>query len=206
MSAPETSPPPKKRLTWFEWGLCTVGIVCLVICGLQWYRHSRTEQALHPGGGILPVLEPADRIPLETAAAAGCNLLVITMDTTRADHIGCYGNSAVQTPVIDSMARQGVLFANAFTPSPSTLPGHCSIFTGLYPHRHGARANGTFHLSPENTTLAEILKANGYATAAFISAYVLDGRFGLDQGFDHYDDDLTKGVKYGDSMFRERPA
>lgn len=177
-----------------------------MIYAAQWFRYNRFQQASELSGEVLPELVSADRIPLERGGATDYNVLLITMDTTRADHIGCYGNQGVQTPVIDTMARSGVLFANAFTPSPSTLPGHSSIHTGLYPYNHGARANGTFRLGPENTTLAEILKANGYATAAFISAYVLDGRFGLDQGFDLYDDDLSKGVKYFDHSFRERPA
>jgi arylsulfatase A-like enzyme/Tfp pilus assembly protein PilF len=155
---------------------------------------------------VLAELDPAERIPLEPGAAAGSNVLVITMDTTRADHLSCYGNAGIQTPVIDGLARRGVLFANAFTASPSTLPGHSSIHTGLYPYHHGARANGTFQLGSENTTLAEILRSNGYTTAAFISAYVLDGRFGLEQGFDLYDDDLSKGIKYSEHSFRERPA
>ncbi len=151
-------------------------------------------------------LSEADRIPLNSGDAEDFNVLIITVDTTRADHIGCYGDPGVKTPVIDGLARNGVLFANAFTPSPSTLPGHSSIFTGLYPYNHGARANGTFNLKPEQVTLAEILKERGYATGAVISAYVLDSRFGLDQGFDVYNDDLSKGVKFGDHMFRERPA
>ena len=203
--SPAPSPPrqpTKRRLVWLERGLYTVAVVLVMVYAAQWYRYRHAK----PTVGVLSELDPSDRIPLERGAAAGCNVLVITMDTTRADHIGCYGYRSVRTPVIDGLARNGVLFANAFTPSPSTLPGHCSIFTGLYPYGHGARANGTFHLDQENTTLAEILKANGYVTAAFISSYVLDGRFGLDQGFDLYDDDLSKGVKYADHSFRERPA
>jgi len=200
----ETSSQPKRR--WIDWGLFLVAAVCLIAYGVQWYRHrgSRTDNAIT--GEVRNDLPTADRIPLEPGAGRDLNVLVLTMDTTRADHLGCYGNRAIRTPVIDALASNGVLFANAFTPSPSTLPGHSSIFTGQYPYHHGARANGTFRLSPEQTTLAEILKEAGYATGAFVSAYVLDGRFGLDQGFDVYDDDLTKGVQYSNHSFRERPA
>lgn len=206
MSNDETPRPSKRYLRWIEWGLYAVAAACLLVFAVQWYRYRQASQPLEPTGKVLAELESRDRIPRERGSAADCNVLVITMDTTRADYLGCYGHPGVQTPVIDQLARQGVLFANAFTPSPSTLPGHCSIFTGLYPYHHGARANGTFHLGPQNTTLAEILKGNGYRTAAFIAAYVLNGRFGLDQGFDLYDDDLSKGVQYSDHSFRERPA
>ena len=86
------------------------------------------------------------------------------------------------------------------------MPAHSSLLTGLYPFHHGVRANGTFHLQDKITTLAERLKSEGYHTGAFISAFVLDSRFGLDQGFDLYHDDLTKGMQYSDNMFRERAA
>jgi tetratricopeptide (TPR) repeat protein/arylsulfatase A-like enzyme len=201
-----SSPKPKKSLVWIERGLYALGLVLIAIFAGQWYLHHRSQQLTEPTGRVLSELEPSERIPLEPGAAAGCNVLILTMDTTRADHIGCYGHRGVQTPTIDGLARQGVLFAKAFTASPSTLPGHSSILTGLYPYHHGARANGSFRLGPDNVTLAEILQANGYATAAFVSAYVLDSRFGLDQGFSLYDDDLSKGVKYAEHMFRERPA
>ena len=77
------------------------------------------------------------------------------MDTTRADHLACYGNRGVQTPILDELARTGVLCAQAITPVPATLPGHASLLTGLYPYNHGARANGTFKLADENVTLAD---------------------------------------------------
>ena len=128
------------------------------------------------------------------------------MDTTRADHLRAYGHTGVETPNLDGLAQRGVLFSHAITPSPSTLPAHSSIHTGLYPFHHGARANGTFRLTDDVQTLAETFKAAGYRTGAAISAFVLDGRFGLPQGFDDYNDDLTKGVKHSPHMFRERPA
>ena len=206
---PENPPTEKKKKRWFDVALLVFGALCLVLFGLSLFV--RFKQVPVPNtpvisGEIVPDLESVDRIPLQTGAAEGYNVLVVTMDTTRADHIACYGNKGIRTPNIDALAQNGVLCAKAYTPSPSTLPGHSTIFTGLYPHHHGARANGTFKLGPEQVTLAEILKEHGYATGAAISAYVLDSRFGLDQGFDLYHDDLTKGVQYSDQTFRERPA
>ncbi|MGH7337333.1 MAG: sulfatase, partial [Myxococcota bacterium] len=129
-----------------------------------------------------------------------------TTDTTRADHLHAYGNQSVATPALDALARDGVLFAEASTPSPATLPAHSSLMTGLYPIHHGARANGTFHLGGQVETLAERLRAAGYRTGAVISAFVLDSRFGLDQGFELYHDDLSAGIKHSPHMFRERAA
>jgi arylsulfatase A-like enzyme/Flp pilus assembly protein TadD len=157
-------------------------------------------------GQVLPDLAAAERIEAAAGDLRGFNLLLITTDTTRADHIGAYGNRGIETPALDRLAREGLLFANAVTPSPSTLPAHASLLTGLYPIHHGARANGTFRLDERVTTLAERLGALGYRSGAVISAFVLDSRFGLDQGFETYDDDLTKGVKLGTHMFRERPG
>ena len=118
------------------------------------------------------------------------NLILITADTLRADKLGCYGNDSVATPHIDRLAASGVLFENAATVTPLTLPAHSSIFTGTYPTYHGVRDNGGHYLGPEQTTLAEVLKKEGWATGAFVGAFVLDSRWGLDQGFDHYFDDF----------------
>ena len=155
---------------------------------------------------ITPNLEQTAGIDAPPALLRDFNVLLITMDTTRADHLRAYGHMGVETPYLDSLAQRGVLFSQAITPSPSTLPAHSSIHTGLYPFHHGARANGTFRLDDDVQTLAETLQAAGYRTGAAISAFVLDGRFGLPQGFDDYNDDLTKGVKHSPHMFRERPA
>jgi arylsulfatase A-like enzyme/Tfp pilus assembly protein PilF len=172
--------------------------------GLGWLVQSNLGEGITRE--VMPQLESADRIEASTGALRGFNVLIITTDTTRADHIGCYGNQSVKTPVLDGLARDGILCAQAITPSPSTLPAHSSLMTGLYPVHHGARSNGTFRLDEKVTTLAERLKAKGYRTGAAISAFVLDSRFGLDQGFDLYHDDLTKGMKYSPHMFRERAA
>lgn len=126
--------------------------------------------------------------------AVQLNVLLITLDTTRADRLGAYGYAGVQTPVIDRLAAEGVLFERAITAAPLTLPAHTSIMTGLYPPRHGVRDNGGFFVRDETVTLAERLREQGYRTGAFVGAYVLDSRWGLNQGFDTYHDefDLAK--------------
>jgi arylsulfatase A-like enzyme/Tfp pilus assembly protein PilF len=122
------------------------------------------------------------------------NVVLITLDTTRADHLGCYGYPYATTPNEDALARRGVLFTQAITPAPLTLPAHSSIMTGMYPTYHGVRVNGNTALGQSQHTLAEVFFEKGYQTGAFIGAFVLDGRWGLNQGFDVYDDrfDLKK--------------
>jgi len=116
------------------------------------------------------------------------NVLLITLDTTRADYLGCYGRRSAQTPNLDRLARQGVLFKHCTASSPQTLPSHCSILTGLYPFAHGVRRNGTDELPAAAVTLAEAFKSAGYRTYAAIAAYVLNRQFGTAQGFDVYRD------------------
>jgi len=128
------------------------------------------------------------RIGSQRPAAHDLNVVVVTLDTTRADRLGCYGFTRVETPNLDALARQGVVFENATSTAPLTFPSHSSIFTGLIPPHHGARDNGGFFLDDARTTLAERLKAAGYATGAFIGAWVLESRWGLAQGFDEYSD------------------
>ena len=119
------------------------------------------------------------------------NVLLVTFDTTRADHIGCYGRAGARTPVVDRLAAEGVRFEHAYSSIPLTCPSHSTILTGTYPLAHGVRDNGLFVLGPENRTLAEILKEQGYRTGASIGGFPLVGRFGLKQGFDFYDDRLS---------------
>lgn len=123
------------------------------------------------------------------------NIVLISMDTVRADRLGCYGFRGIHTPVIDSLAAAGVIFRNAIAPTPLTLPSHTTLLTGLYPTAHGVRDNTTYRLSERARTLPEILKENGYRTGAAVGAFVLDRSRGLDQGFDHYDDELPKPVQ-----------
>lgn len=116
------------------------------------------------------------------------NLLLITLDTTRADRLGCYGFREGSTPRIDRLAAEGALAAEAVAVAPLTLPAHASILTGLYPPRHGVRDNGDFVLPAAETTLGEHLKRQGYATVAAVGSVVLAAAQGLDQGFDLYDE------------------
>jgi choline-sulfatase len=123
------------------------------------------------------------------------NLVVVTVDTLRPDHLHCYGYSKIETPSIDSVAKDGVLFENAVTQTPLTTPSHASIFTGLNPPTHHVRDTGGFILESSSTTLATILQKQGWDTAAFISSAVLKKLFGLNQGFQIYDDQMPKPGK-----------
>jgi choline-sulfatase len=135
------------------------------------------------------------------------NVVLITLDTTRADRLGCYGYAPGRTPHLDALARRGVLFWHAASTSPLTQPAHSSILTGMYPTHHGVRVNGSTALGQEQKTIAEALKEKGYQTGAFLGAFVLDGRWGLNQGFGEYDDrfDLEKH-KHLDLGSVQRPA
>jgi arylsulfatase A-like enzyme len=113
------------------------------------------------------------------------NVLLITIDTCRADCVGAYGHPTIRTPALDQLAREGVLFTNARAPVPMTLPSHTSIMTGLYPRTHLVLSHA-YTLGPRPPTLAQVLKEHGYTTAAFVSSHVLDKKYGLDRGFDIY--------------------
>jgi arylsulfatase A-like enzyme/Flp pilus assembly protein TadD len=128
------------------------------------------------------------RAPRAAVPAVRDNLLLVTLDTTRADRLGCYGHASARTAHLDRLAAEGVRFEQALSPAPITLPAHASIFTGLYPTAHGVRNNGNFYLADRFPTLATILKSQGYRTAAFVSSFILDRRYGLARGFDTYDD------------------
>jgi len=116
------------------------------------------------------------------------NVILISIDTLRADRLGAYGATTVETPAIDDLARQGVRFENAYTPVPLTLPAHFTLHTGLEPWHHGVVDNGMILAESPATTLAEFFTTAGYDTAAFVSAFVLHSTFGLDRGFSFYDD------------------
>jgi arylsulfatase A-like enzyme/Flp pilus assembly protein TadD len=139
------------------------------------------------------------------AAPEKPNVLLVTIDTLRADHLGCYGSKIVRTPAIDALAARGILFTRAFAHTPSTLPSHTDILLGLTPNAHGVHDNSNFIVRDSFLTLAEWLKAQGYATGAFVGAFPLDSRFGLVQGFDVYDDNYgSQGPT--DMVFVERKA
>jgi len=126
------------------------------------------------------------------------NIILISIDTCRADHLSCYGYSRKTTPAIDAVAKGGVLFEQVISPVPITLPAHCSMLTGTIPPDHGVHDNVENKLDQSNVTLAEILKAEGFGTAAIVSTFVLDSQFGLSQGFDTYNDQFEV-VRYTSS-------
>ncbi|MFQ5790989.1 MAG: sulfatase [Acidobacteriota bacterium] len=121
-------------------------------------------------------------------AFSGDNLLLITIDTLRADRLGSYGSPARLTPNMDRLAAEGIRFDNVLAHVPLTLPSHTSMFTSKYPTEHGVHDNGTFRVKASLPTLATVLKRAGYHSGAFVGAFVLDARFGLNRGFDVYDD------------------
>jgi arylsulfatase A-like enzyme/Tfp pilus assembly protein PilF len=131
-----------------------------------------------------------DRPSLAHDQFHGANVLLITIDTLRADRLGAYGNPSGLTPTLDALAGRGVRYAHAISHAPMTLPAHTAILTGLSPRLNGVRNNTTFRLDDRVPTLATFLKRAGYRTGAFVGAFVLDGRFGLAKDFDEYDDRL----------------
>jgi len=120
------------------------------------------------------------------------NVLLITIDTLRADRVGAYGYSAARTPALDALARSGVRFDAAYAAAPITLTSHASLMTGRYPPGHGARHNG-MRVDSRIPTIADVLAQQGFATAAFIAAFPLDRRFGLSKGFQIYSDRMPRG-------------
>src|SRR5262245_16063255 len=163
---PRGSRIPGMRRSWWA----AVGLAILAAAGFVLARR--------------PSLAP--RWPLGGAT----NVLVVTLDTLRADHVGSYGYAAARTPRLDGLAARGLRFARAATVTPLTLPAHSSLFTGTFPARHGVRDNGGYYLGDAHVTLAEALKERGFRTGGFVSAFVLDSRWGIHQGFDRYFDDF----------------
>ena len=141
--------------------------------------------------------------PAPSPAPGARNLLLVTIDTLRADHVGAYGYARSQASFVDEVARSGVAFERAYAAAPITLPSHATLMTGRYPPGHGSRDNG-MHVSTTVPTLATELKAHGFRTAAFVAAFPLDHQFGLDRGFDVYGDRLPRGPDGKPS--NERPA
>ncbi len=155
--------------------------------------------------GCLP--SPQEPTPPSDGAGPAASLpspdiLLVTLDTVRADRIGAWGHDRARTPTLDALASVGRRYDRALSPVPLTLPSHATILTGLEPWNHGVRSNGDHVLDPSITTLAEHLRSQGYATGAAVGAFVLTRRWGLDQGFDHYDDTLP--VKPGSPWGLER--
>jgi choline-sulfatase len=184
------------RRVW-PWAVLTVLIAAGVGIGAWWLAARPVRTSGGVDLGTLPPGVSRDRL----------NLVLVTLDTTRADRIGAYGNTDVETATFDRLAREGVLFEQAVSVAPLTLPAHSSMFTGKFPPEHGVRDNGGFFLGPEQLTLAEVLKSKGYHTGAFVGAYVLDSKWGIDQGFDTYFDDFDLSESRAVSLSAiQRPA
>jgi hypothetical protein len=129
-------------------------------------------------------------------------VLLVTLDTTRADRIGAYGYGGAGTNTLDRLAEEGILFEQALPTAPITLPAHASLLTGVYPSAHGLHDNGIFKLSEKGTLIAEVLRRHGFRTGAFVGSFILDRQYGLDQGFEVYDGPRQRM----DTTVSERPA
>lgn len=135
------------------------------------------------------------------------NLLLISIDTLRADRLSCYGYNTNRTPGLDRWAEEGVIFDSAYTEYPLTLPAHYTMLTGVYPCNHGARENVGYRVESDRETLAEVLRERGFETAAFIGAYVLASEFGFGQGFDVFDEEFASSIESVSASTQvQRPA
>jgi arylsulfatase A-like enzyme/Tfp pilus assembly protein PilF len=143
-------------------------------------------------------------LPAPDGAAKGADVVLVTIDTLRADALGFTGNAKVRTPVLDRLAAAGRVYTDTHAHNVVTLPSHTNILTGLYPFQHGVRDNSGFVLGAAVPTLATRLHDAGYATAAFVGAFPLDARFGLNRGFDVYDDHYPLGSNPGEFVMAER--
>jgi arylsulfatase A-like enzyme len=171
---------------------------CVATTALALYQGARGERATAAAAlaatlGLAAWAQSAGRVvpPPEASPPPGApNVLLVTLDTARADHFGALGSAEVATPRFDALAAAGALYTQASAVAPVTGPSHASMFFGQGPWEHGVLLNG-LPLPADRESLAEVLRANGYATAAFVSAFVLDGKTGFSRGFDVYDDDFT---------------
>jgi arylsulfatase A-like enzyme/Tfp pilus assembly protein PilF len=170
--------------------ILSIAVAAVLAAAAAWFVMRR------PGGGATFL---GNRGPAR-------DIILITIDTTRADAVGYAGNPNVRTPFLDSLAAKGLVFTNAHAHNVITLPSHVNILTGLYPYQHGVRENAGFTLDASHPTIATLLRKAGYATGAFVGAFPLDSRFGLNQGFDVYDDNYGKGQASVDFVVQERPA
>jgi arylsulfatase A-like enzyme len=134
------------------------------------------------------------------------DVLLVTVDTLRADALGAYGKRGAGTPWMDRLAEHGVRFEAAHAHNVVTLPSHANILSGRYPLEHGVRDNAGFRFPAATDTLASLLQARGYKTGAFVSAFPLDSRFGLTRGFDVYDDRFGDSESKPDFQMEERPG
>ena len=171
--ASSSQAPVKKHRGHWIWIICAV--LAVALSGLLFWRYHQVNLSEF----------------IQQSAKQKYNVLLITIDTLRADHLHCYGFPDNLTPNIDALAGTGVRFADATAHVPLTLPSHTSIHTGMFPSFHGVHDNGGFYVSKNQTTMAELFKKNGFSTAAFVGAFVLDSTWGIDQGFDTYFDNFN---------------
>jgi arylsulfatase A-like enzyme/Tfp pilus assembly protein PilF len=174
-------------------------------------KHRRTFARI---GGLLAAVGVAancsraapSRPPVASGALRGANILLVTIDTLRADRVGAYGATTGLTPTLDRLAGEGWRFETTYAHVPLTLPSHATLMTGAYPFVNGVRDNGSFRFDGSRPTLAGTLKGAGYRTGAFVASFVLDARFGLNAGFDVYDDKYGSRSAGGSLSVTERPA
>ena len=166
---PRSSQRPQRKHFFAISAISTVVSVVLIAGGWLWWRREAPSS-------------------IAAGSCRGCNVLLVTIDTLRLDRVGAFGGRPGLTPNLDRLASEGVRLTRAYSSAPLTLPSHASIMTAVSPPVHGLRANGLFRLGPQLPTLATVLKSAGYRTGAFVGAFVLDARFGLNRGFDVYDD------------------
>ncbi len=141
-----------------------------------------------------------------SSSAPAKNVVLITVDTVRADHLGAYGYKEAETPFLDRLAKEGIRFTQASAPVPLTLPSHSSLLSGLLPPHHGLRNNGAGSFPADKATLASVLSGQGFRTGAFVGAFVLDRRFGLSRGFEVYDDEIERAPGETVVLEAERPG
>ena len=174
-------------------------------------KETNTRRARHgkavlvPGMVLLGALFAGGSQAPQAPATLRPNLLLITIDTLRPDRLSCYGGRRFKTVAVDGLAERGVVFTRAFAQATTTLPSHTNILLGKDPLEHGVHENANFTVGQEHLTLAEHLKAKGYATGAFVGGFPLDSRFGLNQGFDVYDDTYERGGSRR-QIYHERKA
>jgi arylsulfatase A-like enzyme/Flp pilus assembly protein TadD len=165
---------PKPQRSGFSARPAIAGLLAVGLLGAAWWGWRQSVE------------------PIRSGSCAGCNVLLVTIDTLRVDRVGAFGSARHLTPTLDRFAAEGVRLTHAYASAPLTLPSHVSIMTAVSPPVHGVRNNSLFRLGGGLPTLASLLAASGYRTGAFVGAFVLDARFGLNRGFDVYDD------KYGE--------
>lgn len=177
------------RAWWVRGGVPVAFLLAALLtfwAGWHFFHFRSQTEAIDQGQPPVRIVRQSKRID------AIRNVLLVSIDTCRADRLSCYGYKRPTTPNIDALARKGALFKTALTPVPLTTPAHSSMFTGTYPPTHGVHLNLYDRLADSNVTLAEMLHGAGFQTAAFVAGLTLDARFGLNQGFDTYDGHFEK--------------